>query len=70
MSGHPLHGVKPESEKIRVRCAWKTKTKFFKLLVRRPGEKSWMKVADGFTRLNALEAEYKGKGFETLLQEM
>ena len=68
MSGHPLHGVKPESEKIRVLCAWKTKTKFFKLLVRKPG-KAWEKVADGFVNLNALEAEYKEKGFETLLQE-
>ena len=70
MSGHPRHGVKPESEKIRVRCAWKTKTKFFKLLVRQPGENAWSKVADGFTNLHSLEAEYKEKGFETLLQEM
>lgn len=70
MSGHPLHGIRPESEKISVRCQWGgTSTPLFKLLVRPPGAKIWEKVG-GDSGLASLEKEYRAKGYETLLQRL
>ena len=70
MSGHPKHGIKPESEKIRQRASWgSSQTRIFKLLARTPGTKIWKLLKIDFD-LRRAEREAKSKGLETLLQDL
>lgn len=43
MSGHPLHGIRPQAEKIRLGCDWGEASglELWKVRHRGPGDRAW-----------------------------
>lgn len=66
MSGHPLHGVKPQVTKARLACDWGelTTLTLWKCRFRTPGDRSWRVVRGTKSEVDSAAARLRAEGKE------
>lgn len=66
MSGHPLHGVKPLADKVRMACDWgeRTTLTLWKVRFRTPGAKTWFVVKGTKSEVDEAAAKLRAEGKE------